>query len=144
MIIEIHKDINQENWITGETLEEVAEWREGLLMSYNAVSHYISVPKPMLLFPIAQTPENEEGILFDRIFLMDVKKIFGISSISLVNQRFVESCVPKEENPKDFIFKSSEKLRTPYLQKCVDRYGALFIGISTRPRVIAYEKPKDT
>ena len=136
MVIEIHKTALSEHWISGESLDVINDWRDGFLMTHNSITHYIGSTKPMIVFPITYIPNNEEGVLFDRIYIVDaIDSVVHISTgVIFVNKEFVSKCIPCGGNPKDFLFNKKANFTPGFLDNCVNKHGAMLIGVSLENR----------
>ena len=138
MIIETHKHSTDDTtkhtgqqWIVGESLEIIADWRSPFFMAHSSVIHYLGVVKPIIIFPITYVPDNHSGILFDRIYIIDpVRDYMQVSqSIIFVNKEFLDKCMPEDSHPFDYLCESYKNLNSKFLQECVLSKGAMLVGI---------------
>jgi len=148
LVFEINMSLDRsyETWIVANTTELIDDLRARFVYAYKALIYYLSLPKPIMIFPIDYTPDV--GKVFQGHYLInaDTKFYEDLSGVIFINNVFIKQCLGGDKSVVEH-FKNMKLLRHPdFFQTAQQEQGALYLGIrmETTEEDPANEIPQST
>ena len=123
-------ETSTESWIVALKPEIMTAWETYLKHSYIAVSHYFRSEMAVIVFPIVEPPEENDGLVFKDVYIVspDILPSY-LGGVFFINQKFIEVVIPEGKLLKSKLLNLMGVWDRKYLKEKWEEHKVLFIGV---------------